>query len=109
MTDFWAEVEKLLDPVNPPKIFYRLYYDDQGCPLFYSMEDLPGNYIDIDADTFAHGPTDIRVRAGKLVKVTQAGSKLVPQGTGTMCHLQDVSIVTTSGQRWTMKNYESKD
>ena len=109
MTDFWAEVEKLLDPINPPNIFYRLYYDDQGYPLFYSMENLPGNYIEIDARTFALGPTNIRVRAGKIVEITNTSSKLVPGGTETICHTQDVSIITTSGQRWTMKNYESKD
>jgi hypothetical protein len=109
MTDFWSEVEKLLDPDHPPNIFYRLYYDDLGNVLFYSMEDLPGNYIEIDRDTFASGPLNVRVRNGRLMEITQSSNKLIPGSVGTTCHPNDVSVVTEAGQRWTMKNYESED
>jgi hypothetical protein len=37
---------------EPAPVFYRLYHDDEGKPLFYSMADVPGTYIDIDRDTF---------------------------------------------------------
>jgi hypothetical protein len=109
MTDFWKEVEGLLEPMQPPNIFYRLYYDDNGHVLFYSMEDLPGNYIEIDRDTFVLGPLNVRVRAGKIVEVTRISNKLTPGTSGTMCHKTDISVITTTGQYWTMKNYESED
>jgi hypothetical protein len=46
--EFW---DILFDvPVTRP-IFYRAYYNDQGWVECYTMEDLPGNYIDIDQTT----------------------------------------------------------
>lgn len=109
MTDFWHQVQQQLVD-NRVEVFYRLYHDDQGCPLFYSMEDLPGNYIEIDADTFARGPLNVKVRNGKLVEVANSSNKLVPGEPGFYCDPQDVTVITkNSGQCWTMKNYESNN
>ena len=38
---------------EPQPVFYSLYHDDQGHPLFYSMEDLPGTYIDVTPEQYA--------------------------------------------------------
>jgi len=46
---------------------YRLYYDENGFPLFFSMESLPGNYIVVDQETYLNSPKHIRVFDGKLV------------------------------------------
>lgn len=108
MTDFWTEVERLLDPPGNNKIFYRLYYDDGGSVLFYSMEDLPGNYIDIDLETFRASESRVRVINGKIIPIENTSSKLVPAGTGVKCHAQDVSVIVDGfpEQPWQMKNYE---
>ena len=104
--EFFGALEHM--PVPDP-VTYRLYHDDQGCPLFYSMEDLPGTYMDIDQETFAKNSTRVRVRNGKLVEVTwKTTQKIVPSNSGTMCHEQDVAIVVKqNGTYWSKQTYET--
>ena len=92
-------------------VTYRLYYDSEGQPLFYSMEDLPGNYIEIDADTYAKSSRRVRVRDGKLVQLKNITfAKLVPGEQGVCCHSQDVCVVVDESQphiKWSLKTYET--
>jgi hypothetical protein len=77
---------------------YRLYYNDDGTPKCYSMEDQPGKYVDIDAETFALRPWNVRVVEGKfkLVQPPITVQKLQPnQIDGTSCHPQDVCVVVS--------------
>ena len=107
--DFWQQVQALLDPVQDPRIFYRVYYDHTGCVLFYSMEDLPGNYLEIDQQIFAHSDGNLRVINGKLVKPSiQVSKKLVPSDQGTACHVDNVAIVSNSqpAKLWSLKYYD---
>ena len=102
--EFWAALVPL--PILAPYT-YRLYYDEQGCPLFYSMEDLPGKYVEIDQATFANSPTNVRVVNGQLkyLKSTTV-LRLHPDNTGTPCHPSNISIVvdpTTPHTKWILK------
>ena len=106
--EFWAVLAAM--PASQP-IFFRLYHDDQGHVLFYSMEDVPGTYIDIDAETFAMQHTNMRVRDGKLIEIARTTSaKIIPGNTGTPCDPTNVSIVVSEQQpntKWSKRTYES--
>lgn len=103
--EFFSIVANVPDPLP---VFYRLYHDEQGRPLFYSMEDLPGTYLEIDQQTFNRSASNVRVRDGKLVEVTwQTTHKLVPSQQGTQCHATDVAVVVTqNGTFWSKQVYE---
>jgi hypothetical protein len=90
-------------------VFFRLYYDDDGYPVSYSMEDLPGRYIEITAEQYAESNHRVRVQNGQIVKQQHARtSKLAPSQTGTACCPEDVTIVTDTepNQKWKLKNYD---
>ena len=102
--EFWGILHAMPEP-NP--VFWRLYYNDTGLPVCYSMEDLPGNYIDIDAETFALAPANVRVVNNQLKYITvRTSNKLVPGPTGTQCHPQSVAVVVEqNGIPWSKQTY----
>lgn len=101
---FW----QILHAMPEPKpVFWRLYYNEAGQPIYYSMEDLPGNYIDIDAETFALAPANVRVVNGRLRYITQrTAEKLRPSITGSLCHPQNVAVIVTEhGTHWSKQTH----
>jgi hypothetical protein len=108
--DFWAafgDWQNSSEPSSEP--IRRLYYDDQGRPLFYSADDLPGTYLDVDVCTFMAASMQVRVQAVKLIKLDRYWhvNKLVPDPeSGTCCDPGDVSIVVDAAQphqRWRLQ------
>ena len=94
-------------PAPQPKYFYRLYHDDNGIPLFYSMEEFPYKYIEVDRDTLNRAPMYVRVVDGKVKYLkTSTILRLYPGEEGTPCHPNNVSIVVDPQEphtRWTLK------
>jgi hypothetical protein len=105
--EFWAI---LLDTPEPQPIFYRAYYNSEGWVECYSMEDRPGNYIDVDQPTYVASPY-ARVINGKLTVIKPTGSiaKLMPSSVGTPCNPQDVCVVTADKEhiKWSLKTSET--
>jgi hypothetical protein len=106
--EFW---DILFDAPESKPVFFRLYYNNKdGTPLFYSMEDVPGTYIEIDADTYARSSMRVRVRDGKIIKISCSPTyKLTPGHVGTQCHTQDVAVISNSAYsvKWIKKTYET--
>lgn len=106
--EFW---DILANMPLPKLLSWRLYYDEQGAPVCYSMEELPGNYIEIDAETYARSPRNVRVIDGQLHYIhTVTGHKLVPGPAGVACDPRDVAVIvddTQPHQRWSRRHYES--
>jgi len=106
--EFWAILHNVPEQPQPIR---RLYYNELGEPLFYATEDLPGNYIEIDAETFTRASSQVRVINGQLIStaVQKLSRKLVPSIHGTTCDTRDICIVVSSDQphtKWNIKNYE---
>lgn len=55
----------LLSKESTPE--YKVYYDDGGHIISYSVDQLDGNYIVISAEQYAEGRHDARVEDGKLI------------------------------------------
>jgi hypothetical protein len=98
------------DVPSPQPIFYRLYYDNAGLPVCYSMEDLAGNYIEIDQTTYVRSSKWVRVRDGRLYDYRPwlHARKLIPGTSGTACYRQDIMIVdhSNTSQTWRMHTYD---
>ena len=96
---------------EPQQPFFRLYHDDQGNPLFYSMEDQPGTYIEISQEEYHRNASNVHVRAGRLVEIArQTTFKLVPGNSGAPCHPDNVAVIVAEDQphtRWSKRTYES--
>jgi hypothetical protein len=106
--EFWAILH---DVPTEAVTIHRLYYNEQGEPLFYATEDFPGNYIDIDQETFARASSQVRVQNGQIVSTVthRVTRKLVPSDTGTACDSRDVCVVVDQNLphiKWTIKTYE---
>jgi len=107
--EFWSI---LRDVTEPKPVFYRLYHNDDGSPIIYSMEVLPGNYIEVDPSTYALAPFNVKVIDGKLTYINPVITvkKLQPNNwTGTACDPRDICVVVDTDQthtKWTMVNNE---
>lgn len=98
--NFWSAIENFQWP-DPEPVTYRLYHDDQGRPLIYTMEALPGTYIEVDQVTYVRASYQVRIRDGKLV-ILEPKIQISRLGTdsdhGTPCDHRDVCVVVGSDQ-----------
>jgi hypothetical protein len=109
--EFWGILQTQQSAT--PVLEYRLYYDEDGFPLFYSMEQPPGNYIVVDQETYLNGPKHIRVLDGKLVVYkTNFAKKLVISNQGQACDPRDICVVIDIDQphtKWNLKHLEPEN
>jgi len=103
--NFWAVWDKPVEPAVAP--FYRLYYDDLGNFLFYSMEAISGNYIEIDHATFTAANPQVKVVNGQLkfFQHTITTTKLIPSTAGQACDPRDITVIVNHENKkyWKLK------
>lgn len=94
---------------------FRLYYDDNGNCICYTCDNLEGNYLVVDSQTFAEGRPDVKVINGELIKPSNTLNivKLVIGDEGTTCAVEDISIIVDKEYigpvlKWEEKLYESR-
>jgi hypothetical protein len=77
------------------------------------MEILPGEYIEVDAETYALRPFNVRVVNQQLIHIRPKiqVQKLIPtKDHGTMCDTRDVCVVVNSTQahtKWSIQNNDA--
>lgn len=92
---------------EPKPVSYRLYYNEDGTPKCYSMDDMPGKYIEVDSNTYALAPWNVQVIDEKLQIVVPPVivKRLAPNvKLGVHCHPQDICVVVNSDQPHTKWN-----
>lgn len=102
--NFWKIWNSFEWPDIKP-IFYRCYYHEDGTADFYTMEDLPGRWIEIDQETYTAGlKPNSRVINGQLQipRPKKIIKKLKPnQANGVCCDPKDVCVVVgDNGVKW---------
>jgi hypothetical protein len=93
--NFWKAWSEFEWPTVTTPVF-RLYYNEDGSPKCYSMDELSDKYVEVDADTFALRPWNVRVVEGKLTYIQPpiVVQKLKPNTEyGILCDPRDVCIV----------------
>lgn len=106
--EFFAVLANMPAPVQLTR---RLYHDDLGRVLFYSMLDLPGQWIEVDSATYAAASHDLRVQDGKIVPQPRSipVSKLRPGENGTPCDPRDICLVVMQDRphvRWEWSTHD---
>lgn len=92
---------------------YRLYYNTDGTPRFYTMEDLEGDWISVDHQTFEQGRYDIIVKLGRIVSLSDSGTSRyvrVDQATpnSVACEPDDITIIVSEQQPHNLWDYRSE-
>ena len=89
---------------------YRLYYNDDGSPLFYSMEELEGKFIFVELPIFESSRYDIKIVDGKIRSLTDTVSKYhqvsVKTNTTVMCDRDDISILNNKNKSYKLWDYK---
>jgi len=107
--NFWAVWNrfKWQEPTVP---VYRCYYVDNGDVDIYTMDQIPGNYIEITKEQYLAASKPARVIDGQLIvpKPRMLVQKLVPNAnTGVQCHAHDVCVVVEQkGVFWNQQQHE---
>jgi hypothetical protein len=97
LDDFWSILHHV--PETKP-IFFRLYYNNDGTPITYSMEELSHDYIEVEPEVFHQRNMNVQVVNNNLIfkPTTTVVNKLHPANSGIACDPRDVCVVVSTDQ-----------
>ena len=83
---------------------HRLYYDQDGTPICYSMQELEHDYIVVTPEQFATARYDVKVIDKKIVYPSRGTirRKLVKSDMGWLTDNEDICLPGKS-QHWDLK------
>jgi hypothetical protein len=92
---------------------YKLYYNSDGTPKFYSMEELDFPYIEVDLQTFENGRYDVRVIDGRIRSLSEniiSKMTITEQETPTSIASDpsDVTILVSSSDQHILWDYTTQ-
>jgi len=89
------DVMLLAQSQSSESLIYRLYHDDQGHPLFYSMEHIPElKYVNITPEQFNQANSHVRVVNGQIKQLNFVRPKLMPHSLeGQRTHPRNVALI----------------
>ena len=90
---------------------HRLYYDPDGKPLFYTMEALPGTWIEVNPIDYVLARHDIKIKDGIIIDLPRTSMihKLQPSAQGTSCHPRDICLIVDPNlphEKWNIGAHE---
>ncbi len=93
---------------------YRLYYNENGNPLHYSMEELPGKFIYVDQNVYQCSRYDVKIINGKLKSLNEINIfKYVrvdsESSTTVMTDPTDITLIVDSLNDHILMDYVSID
>jgi len=108
MHNFFESI-KSRKSVTVVKQGYMLYYNKEtGEPLFYSMDLVDGDYIVVDKEVYTQANYNVCVKDGELIKkIYKDISKLTQHGNETTCHIDDISVISDEGTKWSLRSYDN--
>lgn len=112
-TENFLKVMATFEWPEPKPISYRLYYNDDGTPKCYSMEDIPGKYVEVDLETYTLHRWNVRVVDEKLKIISPAVTvhKLTPNSmSGVCCDSRDVCVIVAQDRphtKWALTTNET--
>ena len=108
--NFWQVWNSFVWPETQPAQ-YRLYYHADGSPDVYTMEDLPGAWIEVSHQIYIASPWNVRVIDGelKIIPMVKTYHKLRPGDHGVACDPRDVCVIVSESSPktcWSLQSYE---
>lgn len=102
----------IIESQEPSVLEFRVYYSKNGNILFYTTENLEGDYLVIDKQTYIEARYDLCVVNKKLVKKVKGITirKYKPDPKGISCHKEDISVLVKGNfkhkQKWKLHTDE---
>jgi hypothetical protein len=108
MSNFFKAISNMKNTTKVVSKYILYYNKETGEPLFYSMDLVDGDYIVVDKEVYTQANYNVCVKDGELIKkIYKDISKLTHHGNETTCHIDDISVISDEGTKWSLRSYDN--